>query len=67
MPEIYVSTDIESDGPIPGPHPMLSFGSAAFRADKSLVSTFRAILHLLPDAKGDPKTMEWWKTSATFG
>ncbi|MFP4592985.1 MAG: exonuclease, partial [Ralstonia sp.] len=23
-PEIYVSTDIEADGPIPGPHSMLS-------------------------------------------
>jgi hypothetical protein len=23
--EIYVSTDIEADGPIPGPHSMLSF------------------------------------------
>ena len=29
-PEIYVSTDIEADGPIPGPHSMLSFGSAAY-------------------------------------
>jgi hypothetical protein len=28
-PEIYISTDVETDGPIPGPHSMLSFGSAA--------------------------------------
>ena len=28
MPEIYVSTDVEADGPIPGPNSMLSFGSA---------------------------------------
>ena len=28
MAEIYVSTDVEADGPIPGPHSMLSFGSA---------------------------------------
>jgi hypothetical protein len=62
MPEIYVSTDIESDGPIPAPHSMLSFGSAAFRADKSLVSTFSANLELLPGAAGDPKTMAWWQT-----
>ena len=40
MTEIYVSTDVETDGPIPGPHSMLSFGSAAYRADKTLVSTF---------------------------
>jgi hypothetical protein len=28
MTEIYVSTDIEADGPIPGPHSMLSFASS---------------------------------------
>ncbi len=62
MPEIYISTDIEADGPIPGPNSMLSFGSAAFLEDKTLVSTFTANLDLLPDAKGDPKTMAWWET-----
>ena len=62
MPEIYVSTDVEADGPIPGPHSMLSFGSAAFREDKTLVSTFSANLELLPGASGDPKTMDWWAT-----
>lgn len=62
MPEIYVSTDIETDGPIPGPHSMLSFSSAAYRFDKSLLGTFSANLHALPDAKGHPQTMAWWQT-----
>src|SRR3954453_17684332 len=62
MPEIYVSTDVEADGPIPGPHSMLSFASAAFRADKTLVGTYQANLALLPGAQGDPKTMQWWGT-----
>ena len=62
MNEIYVSTDVESDGPIPGPHSMLSFGSAAYLADKTLLSTFSANLDLLPGATGDSRTMEWWKT-----
>lgn len=62
MPEIYVSTDIEADGPIPGPNSMLSFGSVAFRADKTQVGTFTANLELLPGATGDPRTMEWWGT-----
>jgi hypothetical protein len=62
MDEIYVSTDIEADGPIPGPHSMLSLASAAFRADKTLVATFSANLETLPGASGDPKTMDWWKT-----
>jgi hypothetical protein len=60
MPEIYVSTDVEADGPIPGPHSMLSFGSAAYRADKTLVGTFAANLELLPGAAGDPRTMAFW-------
>jgi hypothetical protein len=60
MAEIYVSTDVESDGPIPGPHSMLSFASAAYRADKTLLSTFSANLELLPGAAGDPGTMRWW-------
>ena len=62
MAEIYVSTDVESDGPIPGPNSMLSFASAAFLADKTLVGKFEANLECLPDAKGDPKTMAWWET-----
>ena len=61
MPGVYVSTDVEADGPIPGPHSMLSFASAAYRADKTLVGTFEANLTLLPGAAGDPKTMEWWR------
>ena len=60
--EIYVSTDVESDGPIPGPHSMLSFASAAFGEDGALVSTFSANLETLPGADGDPRTMAWWKT-----
>jgi hypothetical protein len=61
MSEIYVSTDVETDGLIPGPHSMLSFGSAAYRADKSMVGTFAANLELLPGAAGDPRTMQWWQ------
>lgn len=60
MPEIYVSTDCETDGPIPGPHSMLSFASAAFTADKRMVGTFSANLDLLPGAAGEPKTMAFW-------
>ncbi len=62
MAEIYVSTDVETDGPIPGPNSMLSFGSAAFTPDGELVSTFSANLELLPDARPDPKTAEWWRS-----
>jgi DNA polymerase III alpha subunit (gram-positive type) len=62
MSEIYISTDVETDGPIPGPHSMLSLGAAAYTADKLLVSTFSANLETLPDAAAHPKTAEWWTT-----
>lgn len=62
MPEIYVSTDIETDGQIPGANSMLSFASAAYLADKTLVETFTANLQTLPDASGDLKTMKWWQS-----
>ena len=62
MPEIYVSTDVEADGPIPGPHSMLSFASAAFLADKTLLSTFAANLETLPGATAHPQTMDFWQT-----
>jgi hypothetical protein len=61
MTEIYISTDIETDGPIPGHNSMLSFASAAFQPDKTMIGTFSANLTLLPGAIGDPKTMAWWK------
>ena len=62
MSEIYISTDVETDGPIPGPHSMLSIGSAAYTADKVLVATFSANLETLPGAQAHPKTAEWWAT-----
>ena len=61
MPEVYVSTDVESDGPIPGPNSMLSFASAAFLPDKTLVDTFTANLKTLPGATADLGTMNWWQ------
>lgn len=60
--EIYVSTDVEADGPIPGPHSMLSFASAAFREDGTQVGTFAVNLETLEGAAGDPGTMAWWQT-----
>ncbi len=58
--EIYVSTDIEADEPIPGPNSMLSIGSAAFEFDGTVLATFSANPEPLPGASSDPVTMEWW-------
>jgi hypothetical protein len=59
--EIYISTDVEADGPIPGPNSMLSFASAAYLPDKNLVGSFSVNLETLPGASPDPKVMDWWK------
>ena len=59
--EIYVSTDVEADGPIPGPNSMLSFASAAYTERKEVLATFEANLETLPGATADPATMQWWQ------
>jgi hypothetical protein len=61
-PEVYVSTDVEADGPIPGPHSMISLGSAAFRADGTLLGTWAANLLPLEGAAPDPDTERWWES-----
>lgn len=60
--ELYFSTDIESDGKIPGRNSMLSFGCAVFNSQGKLLDTYSANLDTLPEAKADPDTMEWWKS-----
>ncbi len=59
--EIYVSIDVETDGPIPGPHSMLSLGAAAFDHTGSLIGTFTCNLHTLPHAQPHPDTQAWWQ------
>jgi DNA polymerase III alpha subunit (gram-positive type) len=58
---VYVSVDVEADGPIPGPHSMVSFGAAAFSANGVMLGTHAANLVTLPGASGHPETMAWWR------
>ena len=37
MLEIYVGTDVETDGPVAGKHSILSIGSAAYTAEKEML------------------------------
>ena len=62
MTDIYVATDIESNGPSPGHHSMLSFGSVAFTPDKQIHATFTRNLELLQGAGEHLPTMQWWRT-----
>jgi hypothetical protein len=63
-PEIYLSVDVEADGPVPGLYSMLSFGIAAFSLEKVLLGTFTRNLELLPGAAQHPRVMAWWNSSA---
>lgn len=58
--EIYVSTDVEADGPIPAVNSMLSLASVAFRAGGEMLGTWSANLLPLPDATRDERTMAFW-------
>lgn len=62
MQEIYVSVDVETDGPCPGLNSMLSIGCTAFSADGKKYGTFEANLYKFGYARPDPITMEWWDT-----
>lgn len=62
MTETYVSTDIETDGPIPGVNSMLSLGSVAFDAAGREIAAFSINLDALPGAAPSPGTMAWWQT-----
>lgn len=61
-PEVFVSIDIETTGPVPGLYSMISLGAAAFTKEGGLepVSVFQANLKELPGAERDDETMDWW-------
>lgn len=58
--ETYISTDAETDGPIPGPYSMLSFASVAFDASGVELGSFARNLETLPKGTTHPGTMAWW-------
>ena len=60
QPEIYVSTDIEADGPIPGPHSMLSLASVAYDPEGREIDSFSVNLETLEGARAHPRMEQWW-------
>lgn len=59
---VYVVTDIEVDGPHPGPNSMRSFASVAVTADGVEHGRFEAVLDPLPGAAPNPDTHAWFQT-----
>jgi len=62
MEEVYISIDIETDGPIPGKNSMLSLGAAAFLKNGKQIGSFYKKLNTLAGANSDQSTMDWWAT-----
>jgi hypothetical protein len=59
--QLYILTDVESNGPIPSDNSMLSFGSFAVDIDGNIYGIFYANLKCLKESKPNKNTMEWWK------
>lgn len=58
----YVVTDIEVDGPWPGPNSLRSFASVAATVEGMEVGRFEAVLEPLPGAAPNPDTFAWFQT-----
>ena len=62
--EVYISCDVEADGPYPGDYSMLNFGCASFKLIRKNplepLDTFSINLYPLLNAKQHPKTMKFW-------
>jgi DNA polymerase III alpha subunit (gram-positive type) len=58
--EIYISTDVETNGAIPGIHAMLSLASVAFDEAGNEIDSFEINLHELEGSCADETTMKWW-------
>ena len=63
--ELFISCDIEADGPIPIGNSMLALGAVAFTPLGLLPEEFE--INLMPlayeETKADPDTMKWWQST----
>ena len=60
MTTYYFVTDIETDGPDPSLHSMLSFATVVLRDNGEFVDEFEANLEPRSDRTQDQQTMSWW-------
>ena len=60
----YVTTHVHTDGPIPGPHSLLTLTSTAYGAGGVPIGTFTANLRELPGATLHPAALQTWRDRA---
>jgi hypothetical protein len=58
---VFVTTHIHTDGPIPGPHSLLTLTSVAFRRFGGPISTFETNVRELPGATLHPGALQRWR------
>lgn len=63
-PHHYVTTHIHTDGPIPGPHSLLTLTSAAYSHAGVPISSFTANVRELPGATLHPIALADWRARA---
>lgn len=66
MKEVYISLDIETDGPCPGMNSMLSLGAVAVHETRGVLGEFSRNVQCVPGAQPDTRTMtEFWSRFPT--
>jgi hypothetical protein len=68
--ELFISVDIECNGPIISQHSMISMGSVVFTFDRTNgecreVSAKKYVFEEQKGHTSDPNTMEWWSKQGT--
>lgn len=61
MSTVYVVTDCEFGGPMPGANSMLAFASVAVSSAGAVLEEFEAVLEPLEGATRDENTMAFWR------
>lgn len=59
---VYVVTDVETDGPDPGNHSMISLAAVACDETGARLSHLALNLEPIPGHATDPGTMAWWNS-----
>ncbi|MCW2722034.1 hypothetical protein [Pseudonocardia sp.] len=63
-PETYVTTHIHTEGPIPGPHSLLTVTAAAHTAAGDLIGSTTVNVRELPGATLHPVALQQWRRRA---
>jgi len=59
--DIYISTDVETSGPVPGLYSMLSLGMVAYDATGKELGTWYGKFTMLPQSDWHLGTLKWWQ------